>query len=86
MCAKRKSSSKRAASAPKKPVSTVKMFVMRCSATAVRHCPGLVPAMTPWFRDAMRWMVVNRNAYHVVKDDELAKSSGIEHHKGVFFF
>ncbi|WP_256364251.1 hypothetical protein [Sodalis-like endosymbiont of Proechinophthirus fluctus] len=37
------------------------------------------------FRDALRWIVTNHMAYHVVEDDELAKSSGTEHHGGVCF-
>lgn len=42
-------------------------------------------AVTPRFREALRWMAANRKAYHVVEEDELAKASGTEHHGGVCF-
>lgn len=42
-------------------------------------------AVTPRFREALRWMAANRKAYHVVDEAELVKASGTEHHGGVCF-
>ncbi|TKI05290.1 tRNA/rRNA methyltransferase [Martelella alba] len=56
-----------------------------------RHRPDAIvrawflQAVTPRFRDALRWMAANRKAYHVVDGDELVKASGTEHHGGVCF-
>ncbi|MBH3138640.1 tRNA/rRNA methyltransferase [Serratia marcescens] len=44
-----------------------------------------VQSVTPRFREALRWMAANRKAYHVVDEEELAKTSGTEHHGGVCF-
>ena len=44
-----------------------------------------VQSITPHFRDVLKWMAVNRKAYHVVNEEELAKASGTKHHGGVCF-
>lgn len=48
-------------------------------------CAWFVQSITPHFRNALKWMAVNRKVYHVVNEKELVKASGTEHH-GVFVF
>ncbi|UDG80973.1 putative tRNA/rRNA methyltransferase YfiF [Candidatus Hartigia pinicola] len=41
--------------------------------------------VTPRFSNTLKWMAVNRKAYHVVALEEMNKVSGTKHHGGVCF-